>query len=185
MIAQTAVDAERRAQAAQSVHDGLLGMGVEGDEVAGERDQVGSLRVGDGDVPADFLGRHEGADVNVGKLADAESLEGAREAWQADGRRRHLEVQPPVQQAVCSGHKRRASGHGGGSFQKLPPRGRWNLRARPVPPGEQRNGEQDRHHKGEERAGGPPKKRRGQQRVAERQAHRRYGLAPGAEVELV
>ena len=194
VVAQTAVDAERRAQAAQSVYGGLLRIGVEGDEVAGEHDRLGSLRVGDGDVLADLPGGHERADVNVGELADAESLEGARQAWQANGLRRHLEVQPPVQQAVGSSHEGRAGDHGGGSFQKLPPRRRLDFRARPAPPGEQPahaaddssgDREQDHHQKSDQRAGGPPKKRRGQQRVAERQAHGRFGFAPDAEVKLV
>ena len=41
VIAQAAVNSERRAQAAQRVHHGALRIGVEGDEVAGQDDQVG------------------------------------------------------------------------------------------------------------------------------------------------
>ena len=78
VIAQAAEDAEGRAQAGQRLHHGLLRGRVPSDEVAGQRDQVRLQFVGDAHVLADLVLGHERADVNIGKLRDAETGEGLR-----------------------------------------------------------------------------------------------------------
>ena len=47
--------------------------------------------IGDGDIAADLVGRHVGADVDIGELADAEAVEGAGEFREANGRGGGLE----------------------------------------------------------------------------------------------
>ncbi len=134
MIAQAAIDPERRAQAAKSVYDGALRSRVEGDKVAGEHDHVGLLRIGDSDIFADLIGGHEGADVNIRKLADAESFEGARQSRQMDGPRGDVEVETSVEQAIGAGNEGRADGNGGSVLQKIASRPRWKIRARRLQP---------------------------------------------------
>ena len=122
MVTQTTIDAERRAQPAERVHDRLLRIRVEGDEVAGKHDHLGLLRVCDGDVLSDLPGRHEGTDVDIGELTDAKTLEGGRQARQPDGLCRGLEIEAPIKETIPSGHKRRPGGQSGRSFQKTPSR---------------------------------------------------------------
>ena len=179
MITQAAEDSERRCKARQRFHHCVLRVRVGCHKVTREYDQVGLRRIGHLHIFADLLARHEGPDVDVGKLRDPEPVEGLRQAGQGNRLRGHLQIQPPVEQAVRA-RKERCCGHDvGRPFQKHAARRRFDRLAVASPnPARQphnrlRNGEHQRDQRAEERTHRPRHERRHQQRVGPREMDRR------------
>src|SRR5262249_5919966 len=129
VIAETAPDAIGRAETRKGFDNRLLRGGIEGDEVAGEDDQVGLGGVGDLDILADLRGRHVGADVDVRELADTKTLKGAGQTREADGRRGGFEIEASVQKAVRASDEGRPGNHGAGGGEEITARGRGEVGA--------------------------------------------------------
>src|SRR6266849_5482284 len=76
--------------------------------------------VRDSNVPANFLGAHEGADVEIGKLDNAETFEPFRQAPEPDPLMGGFEVKPAIEKPVGAGNKG-GSAQGNGSLLQEPP----------------------------------------------------------------
>ena len=84
VVAQAAEDAVGRTKAREHVDHFTLSAGIVGKEIAGQRDQVGFQSVGDRDATAKLVPGQEWADVDIGKLDDAKSLESLGQVRQPD-----------------------------------------------------------------------------------------------------
>jgi hypothetical protein len=73
MVAEAPENTERRLQARKRLDHRSLCCCIPGDEVARQRHQVRFQLVRESYVPANLLGTHEGANVEVRKLEDAKA----------------------------------------------------------------------------------------------------------------
>src|SRR5229473_388840 len=104
VVAQAAENSVGRTETREDVNYFPLSPGIIGKEIAGQRDQVGFQPVGDRDATANLVPGHEWADVDIGELDDAKSLESLGQARQADALASDLYVEPPVKKPVGRGH---------------------------------------------------------------------------------
>jgi len=79
--------------------------------------------VRDSSVSANFLGAHEGADVEIGKLHNAETVEGPRQAPESDPLLDGFEVKPAIKKPVGAGNKGGSAQGNGSLLQEPPPAG--------------------------------------------------------------
>jgi hypothetical protein len=105
VVAQAAEDTEWSLQRRHGLHYGRLRCGIVGEEVAGQRNQIAAQVVGDLNVLANFFGAHEGADVKIGKLDNAETFKSLREALQPDALTSCFEIEAAIEKAIRAGHK--------------------------------------------------------------------------------
>ncbi len=101
----------------------MLRLVVPGEEVTRQRHQVGLQVIGDRGVPPDLVRGHEGADVEIGQLDDAETIKCLGQARQGDPLMRYLEVQPSIEQSIGTCEERRRSHADSGLFQEPAPAG--------------------------------------------------------------
>src|SRR6266852_5871045 len=86
--------------------------------------------VRDSNVPANFLGAHEGADVEIGKLDNAETFERLRQAAEPDPLMGGFEVKPAIEESVAAANKRGSAQGNGSLLQESPPARGLQIRPR-------------------------------------------------------
>jgi hypothetical protein len=75
VVPEAAEYAVRCAKACERLNHIALRRGVPGDVVAGQHNQVGIQLVGHCDAAANLVRRHEGANMEIGKVRDAKTFE--------------------------------------------------------------------------------------------------------------
>src|SRR5512146_905955 len=105
VVAQAAENTIRRLESRQLLHHRSLSCGIVGEEVAGQRHQVPLQLVGYRNVSANFLGAHEGADVEIGELDNAETFEGLRQAPEPDPPIGGFKVEPAIEEPIGASNK--------------------------------------------------------------------------------
>src|SRR6266478_7199527 len=130
MVAEAAENAEWRLESRKRSYHRSLCCVIPGQEVAGQRHQVPLQLVRDSNVPANFLGAHEGADVEIGKLDNAETFERLRQAAEADPLMGGFEVKPAIEESVAAGNKRGSAQGNGSLLQESPPARGLQIRPR-------------------------------------------------------
>ncbi len=125
MIAEAAENAEGRTQRREGLNHFALRTCIPGEKVTGQYDQVGFQSVGNGCTATNLLPSHEGADVQIGKLDDTESLKGFGQAWQSDGLPRDFHIKASAEKPIAGDHEGGGAYQDGGPLKKLTATRRW------------------------------------------------------------